>query len=228
MACLVYLVLIQATSKETNINHTKSLHLHMFGFHFLGTVTTLNVAAPLTECTKEKLRSAVFLLSKGLSIQVSLRGCFIPDTHINSSLMFLYPLLIWLHTQLQIPAMIYRRRKFWICSLCQKFRSTILSKRHFLFQSLQYYHTHILRHLQWNVSTFIIFFSAVYTRKNVCGFIRLRHTFSRYLLPCKCVLMNQYVNINYKLSIFYFCPMIQLGGKSYIIFSFSVVTPWNW
>ena len=32
---LVCLVLIQATLKKTNANHTKSLHLHLFGFHFL-------------------------------------------------------------------------------------------------------------------------------------------------------------------------------------------------
>lgn len=62
MGCLVYLELIQATLKETNINHTKSLHLHLFGFHFLGTVMTFNVAAPLTECTKEKLRFVFFVI----------------------------------------------------------------------------------------------------------------------------------------------------------------------
>jgi hypothetical protein len=57
---LVYLVFIQTALKETNVNHTKSLHLHLFGFHFLDNIDDFQRSCPIDRMYESEITICIF------------------------------------------------------------------------------------------------------------------------------------------------------------------------
>jgi hypothetical protein len=82
-AVLVYLLLIQVTLRKANINHTKSLLPHLFGFHFLGSWEELKRSCFIDRVHEIEITiSGLFSVIKG-SVYASLAArMFTPDTHI--------------------------------------------------------------------------------------------------------------------------------------------------